>query len=80
MMKKIYIASKDVNLEIMAKLLNSVANKYDCHFGYDPQENSLQFVGDESYRRPIAEEVMAFIFPKAAASDQMENNTGAHFA
>ena len=68
MMRKIFIASKDVNLEIMAKLLNSVANKYDCHFGYDWQENSLQFIGDEAYRRPIAEEVMAYFFPATTAA------------
>ena len=63
MMKKVYIASKNVNLEILAKLLNSVAEKYDCYVKYNKQENSLEFVGDRSYWRHIVEELMTFFFP-----------------
>jgi len=66
MMNKLYIASKNVNLEILAKLLNSVAEKYDCFVKYDKQENSLEFIGDKSYWRHIVEEMMAFFFPKGA--------------
>jgi len=78
MMNKLYIASKGVNLEILAKLLNSVARKYDCHVGYDKQENSLEFIGDESYWRHIAEETMAFIFPKSEMVPVTANNASAH--
>jgi len=66
MMNKLYIASKNVNLEILAKLLNSVAEKYDCFVRYDKLENSLEFIGDKSYWRHIIEEMMAFFFPQDA--------------
>ena len=63
MKNKLYIASKNVNLEIVAKLLNSAAEKYGCFVAYNGRENSLEFIGDESYWRHIVEEVMAFFFP-----------------
>lgn len=66
MVDKLYIASKNVNLEIMAKLLNSVAKKYDCQVRYNMGENSLKFFGDESYWRHIAEELLELIFPNSA--------------
>ena len=66
MKNKLYIASKNVNLEILAKLLNSVAEKYDCFVRYDKIENSLEFIGEKTYWRHIVEEMMAFIFPKSA--------------
>ena len=66
MMNKLYIVSKNVNLEILAKLLNSIAEKYDCFVKYDKQENSLEFIGDKSYWRHIVEEMMAFFFPQNA--------------
>ena len=66
MMNKLNIASKNVNLEILAKLLNSVAGKYDCFIKYDPCENRLEFIGDQSYWRHIVEEMMTFFFPKGA--------------
>ena len=64
MMNKLYIASKNVNLEIIAKLLNSVAEKYGCYVRYNREENSLKFIGDESYWRHIVEELMEFFFPQ----------------
>lgn len=66
MVDKLYIASKNVNLEIMAKLLNSVAQKYDCRVRYNMGENSLKFFGDESCWRHIAEELLEMIFPNTA--------------
>jgi len=66
MKNKLYIASKNVNLEILAKLLNSVAEKYDCYVKYNKQENSLEFIGDRSYWRHIVEELMTFFFPENA--------------
>ena len=63
MMNKLYIASKNVNIEVIAKLLNSVAEKYGCYVRYDHRENSLKFIGDEDYWKHIVEEVMEFFFP-----------------
>ena len=64
MMNKLYIASKNVNLEVIAKLLNSVAEKYGCYVRYEKEENSLKFIGDESYWAHIIEELMEFFFPQ----------------
>jgi hypothetical protein len=64
MRNKLYIASKNVNLEIVAKLLNSVAEKYGCYVRYEKQENSLKFVGEENYWAHIIEELMEFFFPQ----------------
>ena len=64
MMNKLYIASKNVNLEIIAKLLNSVAEKYGCHVRYEKQENSLKFMGEENAWGHIIEELMEFFFPQ----------------
>ena len=64
MTNKLYIASKNVNLEIVAKLLNSVAEKYGCHVCYVKQENSLKFIGEEAYWSHIVEELMEFFFPR----------------
>lgn len=63
MENKIYIASRNVNLEIIAKLLNSVAKKYECHVRYNQRENSLRFIGEENYWRHIMEELIEFFFP-----------------
>ena len=68
MINKLYIASKNVNLEILAKLLNSVAEKYDCHVRYCKAENSLEFIGERSCWRHIVEEVMSFFFPQGAVA------------
>jgi len=63
MVNKLNIASKNVNLEIVAKLMNSVARKYDCRVMYSRCENSLNFIGDTLYWRHIAEEMMEFFLP-----------------
>ncbi len=63
-MNKLYVASKNVNLEIVAKLLNSVAEKYGCHVRYEKRENSLKFIGEETYWSHIVEELMEFFFPQ----------------
>ncbi len=68
MMNKLYIVSKNVNLEILAKLLNSVAEKYDCYVKYNKPENSLEFIGERACWRHIVEEVMSFFFPQSAAA------------
>ena len=64
MMNKLFIASKNVNMEIFAKMLNAIAKKYDCYVRLNKEENSLSFLGDEDYWRHIAEEVMEMFFPK----------------
>ena len=64
MMNKLYIASKNVNLEIIANLLNAVAEKYGCYVRCEKLENSLKFMGDESHWVHIIEELMELFFPQ----------------
>ena len=72
-MTELFIASKNVNLEIMAKLLNAVARKYDCYVQYISRDNSLKFHGEEACWRHIAEEVLAYFFPKTALGPSANN-------
>lgn len=44
------------NLEILSKLMNSAAKKYDCRVTYDAENGALQFIGDRNLTRSIAEE------------------------
>lgn len=62
-MRKIPIIFKNVNLEVMTKLLNSVAKRYGCHVEYIAEDNRIQFKGDISCCRLVTEEMLAF-FPK----------------
>ena len=76
MKNKLYIASKNVNLEILAKLLNSIAEKYDCFVKYDKQENSLKFIGDTSCWRHIVEEFLEWFFPQSMMAPAMVGVSG----
>ena len=46
------------NLEILAKLMNSVATKYGCSVKYDRKFKRLNFSGDPSHRLAIAHELV----------------------
>ena len=48
------------NLEILSKLMNSVAKQCDCRVKYDRIDNALCFFGDVTYKRHIAEETLGF--------------------
>ena len=52
--------TENVNLEIIAKLLNSVAEKYGCYVRCEKRENSLKFMGDESHWAHTIEELVEF--------------------
>ena len=54
------IHHRNLNLELMAKLLNSAAVKYDCRVKYDKAHHTIAFRGDESLRRRIVEETAAY--------------------
>jgi hypothetical protein len=59
-MRHLPIYRRSLNLEVMAKLLNSAAVKYDCNVQYDKTRNTIAFRGDESLRRLIVEETAAY--------------------
>ncbi len=58
------------NLEIICKLLNSVAKKFDCKIEYDPDRYAIRFFGDEAYQAYIVEETLSFFGP----SDEVRLN------
>ena len=51
------------NLEILSKLMNSVAKQWDCRVQYDRIDGVIRFSGDASLRRHIAEETLGFFRP-----------------
>ena len=60
-MGAIRINRKSDNLEIMAKLLNSVAANYECRVQYNSVSRQVQFVGDEAYKPQVIEETLNLI-------------------
>jgi hypothetical protein len=48
--------STNGNLEILSKLMNSAAKKYDCRVTYDAENGAIQFYGDRDHTHMIAEE------------------------
>ncbi len=54
-MSGLEVKHKINNLEIIAKLMNSVAVKYNCSVKYNAGLNRLDFKGDKRCRREIAE-------------------------
>lgn len=56
------IMFKNVNLEIIAKILDAAARQYGCRVRYIYGENRLKFIGDKIYVRPLVEEMMASLF------------------
>jgi hypothetical protein len=57
-MDAIPIIRKNANLEIITKILNSVAQKYECRIEYLADENRLTFKGDIDCCRHITEEAL----------------------
>jgi hypothetical protein len=57
-MSVIRINHKIDNLEIMAKLLNSVATNYDCRVKYNRSSRQVQFFGEDAYKLHFIEETL----------------------
>jgi len=58
------IVVRNKNLEILAKMINSVAVKYECRVEYIDDEDRLEFHGDRDCCRQITAETLA-LFPAA---------------
>ncbi len=63
-MDTVKINHKSKNLELVSKLMNSVATKYDCSVKYHDESGTIQFTGDESYKPYIAQETMGIFSRK----------------
>ena len=62
-MKEIPINRKINNMEIISKLLNSVAKQCDCRITYNSTKGSLVFSGDTAYQKYITEKTISFFRP-----------------
>jgi hypothetical protein len=62
-MKEIPIIRKVNNMEIISKLLNSVAKQCDCRITYNPNKGLLVFSGDTTYQEYITEKTISFFQP-----------------
>ena len=50
---------EDTNIEILARIVKAASRKYDCSMDIDFQNGNrkVEFIGDETYKPFIAEEV-----------------------
>ena len=49
------------SIEILAKIMNSYAIKYECNIRYNSKQNALDFYGDDSHKHAIAYETSSVI-------------------
>lgn len=59
-MEHLRFVTKSKNLEIISKLMNSVAKQYGCKVTYCDATDSIHFHGRADYRRHITEETLSF--------------------
>ena len=59
-MGELHIIRKVNNLEIISKLMNSVAKQCDCRVKYDPKDKSIRFYGDTDLQQYITEQTLSF--------------------
>ncbi len=57
-MSVIKIHHKNNNIELISKLMNSVAVKYDCRVKYHPETGAVCFQGNDACKSFIAEETL----------------------
>ncbi len=55
-METLKINHNNRTLEVLAKIMNSYATQYHCAVKYNSEYNSLDFHGDNSYKKAIAYE------------------------
>ena len=59
-MEEIRIVREINNLEIISKLMNSVAKQCDCRVKYSPEDKSIRFYGDSDLQQYITEQTLSF--------------------
>jgi hypothetical protein len=59
-MEEIRIVRQINNLEIISKLMNSVAKQCDCRVKYSPEDKSIHFYGDADLQQYITEQTLSF--------------------
>jgi hypothetical protein len=59
-MEQLRIVRRINNLEIISKLMNSVAKQYGCRVKYNPDDGGMHFFGDANCQKYIVEETLSF--------------------
>lgn len=59
-MEQVRIVRHINNLEIISKLMNSVAKQCGCRVKYNPEDGGIHFFGDAGCQKYIVEETLAF--------------------
>ncbi len=52
------------DLEILSKIANSLAKKYNCSVNFNKKMKKAKFSGDDKYRHHIAEELIGLLRTK----------------
>ena len=60
-MRAIRINRQDGNLEVLSKLLDSVAAKYNCRVKYNSRRRQMQFFGTETCKPHIINETRSLL-------------------
>jgi hypothetical protein len=60
-MSAIRINRENGNLEILSKLLDSVAAKYNCRVEYNSRRRKMQFFGTEACKTHVIEETSSLL-------------------
>ncbi|MBF0242593.1 MAG: hypothetical protein HQK64_08975 [Desulfamplus sp.] len=53
-MDTVKINHNNRTLEVLAKIMNSYATRYDCSVKYNAEHNCLNFYGEDIHKRAIA--------------------------
>jgi hypothetical protein len=59
-MEQVRIVRKINNMEIISKLMNSVAKQCGCRVKYNPENGGIQFFGDAACQKYVVEETLSF--------------------
>ena len=59
-MEEVKIVTQVDNLEILSKLMDSVARQCDCRVKYNSENRSIKFHGNDAYKKYIVEETLSF--------------------
>ncbi len=60
-MRLFNITKKNQNLEILTKVMNSVAIKYNCGVKFDSASNNICYSGDTTCKSLIVQETMGIL-------------------
>lgn len=59
-MSQLHVTYKIYNIEIISKIMDSVAKQCDCRVKYSPGDGCIRFFGNPEYKKYIAEQTMSF--------------------